>query len=102
MREAYSVGLTDLAVLIWNLYQASLNDRVGFEHCFLSLDQFLLGVNERRTMVTTEELEVLLCAANQLDELNKFFHPTLSFNQLIERLGIKFDRKYNTIKGEIS
>jgi hypothetical protein len=94
----------DLAALIHNMIEASLNPKVGFNHATTDIVGWFSSLAPYGVTIDEAFLEDMLSSSNMLDEIGKFKHPlNISFDKLVSRVTTptqKFDKDTNTITGK--
>lgn len=98
------VNSLEVVVLLYNLFEAKDDRRIGFEDANRS---FLDVVNTLNFQVHIEKslVESALWSCNLLDEKDKFWHPlNHSFDEMVRKIAynnkLKFDKKFNFFKFE--
>ena len=92
MPESKEINILDFVSLLYNYTQCE-----DFEDPEESVTQFLGTLAGHRVRVSEHQLEILLASSNMLAEKGKFWHPNLSFDRLLGKLRVRFDKKHNLL-----
>jgi hypothetical protein len=99
----FDIKLRDVLVLYYNLYKARAHPSLGFQDAEETFSTVLSVLDEQVVQITHRELEGLLWASTQLEEVGAgFWHPHgLTVNVFITRMihhkkfKFYFDKIYN-------
>jgi len=94
------INVSDLAILMVNMLEASRDELIGFEPDGTSLDHTLRNMAMTVTLAL-EDVESALWAANMRNERGNFYHPRgLTFDEFLGSVlgkDYKFNKDYNWI-----
>lgn len=94
------VRLLDLAVLLYAIHWAALDENIGHNDARESVQSLTKRLN-RHVYVDPNVVESALYACNLLDEQGKFVHPQgIGFETMLKRVlgDRKFSRRYSTVE----
>src|SRR6187551_71202 len=86
--SSFDIKLRDVLILYYNLYQAKNHPDLGFQDSDNQFSTVLSVLDKQEVMISHKELEGLLWASIQLEEVGSaFWHPAgVSANVFITRM----------------
>lgn len=101
-RDRIGITPTDLAVILYNFYEANNDPDIGNEDTEYTIDDFEHLTNVQ-LLVSTRLLEAFLWSSNMRSEKGEFWHPRgYSFKEFVNKVltqteNYRFDHTYNWI-----